>query len=144
MLWLFGECGSPTLNYGWGVRPTKDLLLHPGVSTHTCIRVAFVGGHPGHGCDLHSVEPPDLENVEAQGASPPSAARAYVIGLTPWPRATQAVGAFSILTLAIQAPGTMVVVYFLLFVASEDVRLPAGLSFDAKVDSHSSLLSPLV
>jgi hypothetical protein len=44
-------------------------------------------------------------------------------------REIQAVGAFSILTLAIQAPGTMVVVYFLLFVASEDVRLLAGLSF---------------
>jgi hypothetical protein len=34
----------------------------------------------------------------------------------------QAVGAFSILTLSIQAPGTMVVVYFLLFVSGEDVR----------------------
>jgi hypothetical protein len=58
-------------------------------------------------------------------------------------RVIQAVGAFSILTLAIQAPGTMVVVYFLLFVASEDVRLPAGLSFvmPRRALTHRPLLS---
>jgi len=74
MLWVFGECGSPTLNYGWGV----GILA---------TAVTFIQWSPQ-------------------------------IWKT-WK--LKAVGAFSILTLAIQAPGTMVVVYFLLFVASEDV-----------------------
>ncbi|ELR14976.1 PQ loop repeat-containing protein [Acanthamoeba castellanii str. Neff] len=73
MLWVFGECGSPTLNYGWGV----GILA---------TAVTFIQWSPQ-------------------------------IWKT-WK--LKAVGAFSILTLAIQAPGTMVVVYFLLFVASED------------------------
>jgi len=73
-IWVYGECGTVTTTYGWGVGIMATI-------------VTFVQWSPQ-------------------------------IWKT-WK--LKAVGAFSILTLSIQAPGTMVVVYFLLFVASEDV-----------------------
>jgi cystinosin len=74
LLWVYGECGSPTLNYGWGI----GILA---------TAVTFIQWSP----QIYKT----------------------------WK--LKAVGAFSILTLSIQAPGTMVVVYFLLFVSGEDV-----------------------
>jgi len=73
-LLAFGECGKPTINFGWSV----------GIAS---IATTFIQWSP----QIYQT----------------------------W--RLKAVGSFSILTLAIQAPGTLVVVYFLAFLSNESV-----------------------